>query len=165
MAILPRVRKGTADASDRSRSLWPVWPQGDLAGGRVGRGEGISNLAENGEIPAITEHAPASPTGHFFNNAKPLKIGKYSVDGWGRKPRTVNENVCGQERILLQEVMNAQRRSRTVAFGCDAFPIFLEQTDDPRNGFKCLICRFRNAGEEKLEPGLAPRSRTSSRSW
>lgn len=43
----------------------------------------------------------------FFYHPTPLEIGECSVGGRARKPRALDGDVCGKERILLQEVVNA----------------------------------------------------------
>ena len=48
----------------------------------------------------------------------------------------LNQLVRGQEWMLLEQLMDTQRRTGAVAFRCYALAILLEQVDNPRGGIE-----------------------------
>lgn len=81
-----------------------------------GSGERVGALAQNCEIPPVTENAAPSAASNLLDYAKPLQIGERRIDRRGRKARLLNELVGRQIGILLKEParsLSAVMRSRS----------------------------------------------------
>lgn len=66
----------------------------------------------------------------------------------------MNKLVDRQIRVLLKQIMDAQRRTSPVTLHRDALAVLLEQFDDPGGRIERLIGGVRDARQEEVEPGF-----------
>lgn len=76
------------------------------------------------------------------------------VDRRSRKTHLPDKLVEGQERILLEKIVDTKCRSGTVAFGRDALAALFEEVDNPGRSLERLARRFDHPGENKIDPGF-----------
>jgi phosphoketolase len=119
-----------------------------------GSGERVGALAQDCEIPPVTENAAPFSAGDLLDNAGPFQIGERRIDRGGRESRLLDELVGRQIGILLKQIVNTQRGARPIALRRDTFAVFLEQVDDPGGRVERLIGGIRDAREEEVEPGF-----------
>ena len=70
------------------------------------------------------------------------------------RPVALDQPVGGEEGVLLQQIVDAQRRSGALAPDRDPLPVLLEQRDDAGGGVERLVGGLGDAIEEEFEPGF-----------
>lgn len=90
-------------------------------------------------------------------------MGEGGVDRRGSQSCPLHEQVGGEEGVLLQKLVNAERGAGSVALCRYELSAALEQLDDSRRRIKCLIGRFGNA--RKKERLARPVSESCFEAW
>lgn len=79
----------------------------------------LGALAQDGKVPAVGEHPAPSAAGDLLDNAEPLQVRERGVHRGRAQPRALHEPRPGHVRVLLQEVVDAQRPARTLSVADD----------------------------------------------
>ncbi len=89
------------------------------------------------------------------DNTGTLEIGQRCIDAQRSQLRARDEVVCGGEWMQLEQIVNAKRGTRPVAFRRNVLPIPGEEIGDLHDHFESLVRFFRHAVEGEFEPRLA----------